>query len=214
MLHIWILFLRSEKSGARCSIFLELNKEWECFPSFIPVFLAHRPKAEVSASISFEQECIIFFSEIVQIFGVPKSVGQIYGLLYSSPEPLGFQDIVEQLNISKGSASQGLQLLRSLGAIAEADRSSQIAGFSPGMKRSVAYQPELSLRQLITGILRERIAPMAVTGADRLARLKELAGQTPVQTKFYLGRAKQLETWRKRFTAVMPLLTALLGPKK
>jgi len=144
---------------------------------------------------------------VVQLFGVPKSVGQIYGLLYASPEPLGFPDIVERLEISKGSASQGLQLLRSLGAIIEAEQKDSAT-------RGVAYEPELRLRQLVTGVLRERIAPMATTGADSLKRLKALAEQAPENAKFYLGRAKQLETWRKRFTTVMPLLTALLGPKK
>lgn len=155
----------------------------------------------------FEQECVSFFAEVVQLFGVPKSVGQIYGLLYASPEPLGFPDIVERLDISKGSASQGLQLLRSLGAINEADQREVAA-------RGVAYEPELSLRQLVTGVLRERIAPMATTGTDRLKRLKELAGEAPENTTFYLERAKQLETWRKRFNTVLPLLTTLLGPKK
>jgi hypothetical protein len=165
----------------------------------------------------FEQECVSFFAEVVQLFGVPKSVGQIYGLLYASPAPLGFSDIVERLEISKGSASQGLQLLRSLGAIIEAERSSQISNLPSSIKREtrgVAYEPELSLRQLVTGVLRERIVPMASTGADRLKRIKELAEQAPENTKFYLGRAKQLETWRKRFTTVMPLFTVLLGPKK
>ena len=151
---------------------------------------------------------------------MPKSVGQIYGLLYASPEPLGFSAIVERLEISKGSASQGLQLLRSLGAIIEAERISEISNqgsgsqIAPRASRSVAYEPELSLRQLVTGVLRERIAPMASSGVDRLKRLKELAEQSPANAKFYLGRTKQLETWRKRFTTVMPLLTALLGPKK
>ena len=161
--------------------------------------------APAAISSTFEHECVGFFAEVVQLFGVPKSVGQIYGLLYASPEPLGFPDIVERLDISKGSASQGLQLLRSLGAIIEAENADA---------RGVAYEPELSLRQLVTGVLRERIAPMASIGAERLKRLQELAGQSPANSKFYLGRAKQLETWRKRFTTVMPLLTALLGPKK
>lgn len=141
-------------------------------------------------------------------------MGQIYGLLYASPEPLGFSDIVERLEISKGSASQGLQLLRSLGAINEVARSSVIANQESQIKRSVvAYEPELSLRQLVTGVLRERVAPMASTGADRLKRLKELAEESPANTKFYLGRTRQLDHWRKRFTTVLPLLTALLGPK-
>ena len=161
--------------------------------------------SDLTSTGDFERECVSFFAEVVQLFGVPKSVGQIYGLLYASPEPLGFPDIVERLEISKGSASQGLQLLRSLGAINEAEGADA---------RGVVYEPELSLRQLVTGVLRERIAPMASTGADRLKRLKDLAERAPENTKFYLDRTKQLETWRKRFTTVMPLLTALLGPKK
>jgi hypothetical protein len=191
-----------------------------CAARLIPVFLASRSTAEVAASPSFEQECVLFFAETVQLFGVPKSVGQIYGVLYASPEPLSFSDIVERLDISKGSASQGLQLLRSLGAILEADSAvpstsaSHLNGSGSSGTSRVVYAPELSLRQLVTGVLRERIAPMATTGAGRLKRLKVLAEESSADAKFYLGRAKQLETWRKRFTTVLPLLTTLLGPKK
>ncbi len=154
-----------------------------------------------------------FFAEIVQLFGLPKSVGQIYGLLYVSPEPLGFSAIVGRLEISKGSASQGLQLLRSLGAINEADISSISTG-EPRSSRRVAYEPELSLRQLVAGIMSERIAPLASAGAERLKGLKRLAEQSPTHAEFYLDRVNQLATWRKRFTAVLPLLSALLGPTK
>ncbi len=147
------------------------------------------------------------FAEIVQLFGIPKSVGQIYGLLYASPQPLGFAAIVERLEISKGSASQGLQFLRSLGAINESEA-------KDGTARGVAYVAELSLRQLVTGVLQERLAPLASAGAQRLKRLKDLATQAPENTAFYLDRTKQLENWRKRFTTVTPLLTALLGPSK
>ena len=143
----------------------------------------------------------------MQLFGIPKSVGQIYGLLYASPQPLGFTAIVERLKISKGSASQGLQLLRSLGAINEAE-------VKDGTARGVAYEAELSLRQLVTGVLQERLAPLASAGAQRLKLLKDLAVQAPENNKFYLDRIKQLENWRKQFTTVTPLLAALLGPSK
>ena len=160
-----------------------------------------------TASIAFEDECVAFFVEIVRLFGIPKSVGQIYGLLYASPNPLGFTAIVECLEISKGSASQGLQLLRSLGAINEAEQ-------KDGTARGVAYEAELSLRQLVAGILHERLAPLASAGAQRLKLLKDLAAQSSENAPFFLDRTKQLENWRKRFTAVTPLLTALLGPSK
>jgi len=169
--------------------------------------LAKSSQSSTSISIAFEAECVAFFAEIVQLFGIPKSVGQIYGLLYASPVPLGFTAIVERLEISKGSASQGLQLLRALGAINEAEQ-------KEGTNRGLSYEPELSLRQLVTGILRERIAPSASAGLDRLKHLKQLAGQSSAHAAFYLERVSQLTTWSKRFTTVLPLLSALLGPGK
>lgn len=167
--------------------------------------LANRQTTPALPQRSFENECIAFFEEIVQLFGVPKSVGQIYGLLYASLTPLGFSSIVERLEVSKGSVSQGLQLLKSLGAIVEAEGKRLDV-------RGVVYEPELSLRQLVTGILRERITPLAEPGAERLKRLKKLAEASPTNAKFYLSRTKQLETWRKRFVSLMPLLAVLLGP--
>ena len=181
-----------------------------------------RASASAAKPSAFELECALFFAEIVQLFGIPKSVGQIYGLLYASPQPLGLSAITEILAISKGSASQGLQLLRSLGAIHEADPASSMSTLNlnrsgaqaPRASRGVAYEPELSLRQLVTGILRERIAPSASAGTDRLKHLKQLAGQSPAHAAFYLDRVSQLSTWSKRFTTVLPVLGALLGPGK
>ena len=208
-------------------------------------------------SADFQIECATFFAEVIQIFGVPKSVGQIYGLLYASPVPLSFSDIVERLGISKGSASQGLQFLRSLGAIKVAEgtrrvgpalaavppstgagsgkvsrswplalRSSRSAPDSSPLpltplhstgegdaSRRIAYEPELSLRKLVSGVLQEKIAPLAAAGADRLRRLHELAEQDGSGDGFCLDRAEQLEKWRRRFRTVLPILSALLGPK-
>lgn len=162
---------------------------------------------------------MLFFEEVVQIFGVPKSIGQIYGLLYASLQPLSFSDIVNRLEISKGSASQGLQLLRSLGAINVADRIGDVSEISnvaseiaTRASRAVAYEPELSLRRLVSGILQERIAPMAATSTERLARLRMLAEQG-AGNNFYLDRAKRLNTWRRRLKTVLPVLHALLGSK-
>jgi hypothetical protein len=84
----------------------------------------------------FETECVVFFAEVVQAFGVPRSVGQIYGLLFATAEPLSFSDIVERLDISKGSISQGLQFLRSVGAINLAEAKRQ----EPGAKRAVGAE--------------------------------------------------------------------------
>jgi DNA-binding transcriptional ArsR family regulator len=171
------------------------------------------------ASTDFERECMDFFAELAQALGVPKSAGQIYGLLYASPEPLSFSDIVERLEISKGSASQGLRLLRSLGAINVARpsflmRRPRGSDSEAEMSRRDYYEPELSLRKLVSGVLRERVAPLAATGVGRLTRLRGLAEQNRKDHDFYLNRIKQLETWQRRLKTVLPVLSVLLGPKK
>jgi len=161
--------------------------------------------APVTFNREFSRECVKFFGEIVEIFSVPPSVGQIYGLLYASPVPLAFSDIFEQLEISKGSASQGLQLLKSLGAVKSIESTDN---------RREYFEPELSLRQLVSGILRERIAPMAAAGGDRLKRMREIVEDDSRANEFCLDRVEQLETWRRRLKTVLPILTTLLGPKR
>jgi hypothetical protein len=178
---------------------------------------------------------------LVQVLGVPKSVGQIYGLLYASLEPLSFSDIVERLEISKGSASQGLQLLRSLGAIKLAEPFKAASGIFDQAKREGSqikrgveppasnshlhfhsqgdaprrdyYEPELGLRKLVSGVLRERVMPLATARVDRLTRLRELAEQDGEGRDFLLDRVRQLENWRRRLRTVLPVLSMLLGPK-
>ena len=179
----------------------------------------HKIQAQSAArSIPFEQECVSFFADVVQVFGVPKSVGQIYGLLYATAEPLTLMDIVARLEISKGSVSQGLQLLRTLGAIHEAAVKSEISDNEFRMQsrqgRGTAYVPELGLRKLIGGVLREQVAPLASTSDERLKRMTALAMVAGGGTSgFYSDRAEQLNTWRKRLRTVLPALSLLLGSK-
>lgn len=167
----------------------------------------------------FEEECVDFFAETVQVFGVPRSVGQIYGLLFATPDPLSFSDIVERLEISKGSASQGLHLLRTLGAVFLAE---QLPGGSSERQLGLAvsessrreyYSPELQLRKLVSGVIGERLGPLTSTGKLRLRRLREIAESGNLGSGFKLDRVRQLETWRRRSMAVLPVLNALLGPR-
>jgi DNA-binding transcriptional regulator GbsR (MarR family) len=152
----------------------------------------------------------------MQLFGVPRSVGQIYGLIYASPSPLCFSEIVARLDISTGSISQGLQFLRSLGAIYVVDSLQYI----PERKnRSVTtaghreyFQPELSLRRLVNGILHERVAPFAVMSAKRLSRLQQAIDDGDPGNGFYVERAERLNIWRRQLKTVVPILGALLGP--
>ena len=175
--------------------------------------IASAPTSTRRGALEFEHECVQLFSEFVQVLGLPRSAGQIYGLLFSSPRPLCFSDIVERLEISKGSASQGLQLLRTLGAIRPLATEGGRSDDQPVGKARDYYEPELSLRKLVSGILQERIVPMTTTGSNHFARMRRLAETDTEQSIFLLGRVKQLETWRRRFRTALPVLSALFGPK-
>lgn len=54
---------------------------------------------------------------LAQTLGIPRSTGQIYGLLYLSTHALSLDDMAELLRISKASASTGTRQLASFGAI-------------------------------------------------------------------------------------------------
>ena len=173
------------------------------------------PKAYRAGNpVDFQGECIELFAEVVYALGLPRSVGQIYGLLYASPVPLSFSDIVERLDISKGSASQGLQLLRTLGAVKPVSRSySLTVRRSDGATVRDYYEPELGLRRLLGGIIRGRIEPLVGQGRLRMRRLRELAEAAADSSRkeFQLERVEQLETWRRQVTLLLPVLKTLLA---
>jgi DNA-binding transcriptional regulator GbsR (MarR family) len=158
-----------------------------------------------TGSLGFEDECADLFAEVVQIFGIPKSIGYIYGILFSSSEPLSFSDIVQRGRISKGSASQGLQLLRELGAIKQVHRPN-------GGLPYVLFEPELGLRRLISGILKGKIAPLITNGDSRARRLRQVAASasTRATRDFQIARVKQLDTWRQQMGLILPVLKTLL----
>lgn len=150
----------------------------------------------------FERECVALFSEFLHVLGVPKSIGSIYGLLYAVPEPLCFADIVERLEMSKGSVSQGLAFLRQCGAIKIVEMLDDRREF---------FVPELGLRGLASGLILEKIQPLVKETKGAVARLKrhaEIAGSK--QNDFQMERIKQLETWHKQLGRVLPMVQTIL----
>jgi len=150
-----------------------------------------------------ELEAVDLFVGLAQVVGLPKSIGQIYGLLYISPVALSLDEIAERLDISKGSASQGLKFLRSTGAVQVCD--------SHGA-RCDYYQAETGLRTLATGFLKEQIEPHLENGEDRLGRLRRLAADAPAAERAHVvQRVRQLERWHRRASGLLPLLIRFLG---
>lgn len=58
------------------------------------------------------QSFVLHFGEMGSRWGINRTVGQVYALLYLSPEPLCADDIVEALGISRSNVSMSLKELQ------------------------------------------------------------------------------------------------------
>ena len=121
------------------------------------------PSAEESFQSELEVEAIDFFVRMMSIMGLPRSVGEIYGLLYFSEIPLSMDDISKRLSISMGSTSQGLKTLRSLKAI----RTSYIQG-----DRRDHFIAETEFRRLFSNFIKEDILPHLDSATERITRME------------------------------------------
>ncbi|MEM1444089.1 MAG: transcriptional regulator [Verrucomicrobiota bacterium] len=154
------------------------------------------PEENTGVSPQVEAEIIDYFVSFVQMLGLPKSVGQIYGTLFASTEPLVMDDIVERLGISKGSASQGLSLLRSLGAV----QSEMI----PGDRRE-HFSADLNVSRIVHHFFEERLLPRLQNGAERVdSILSELDPEGDESQQVLVDRVKALRKWQKRGNAIVP----------
>ena len=58
---------------------------------------------------ALESEVVALFVRVADLLNLPRSVGELYGVLYISEEPLCLDDLRLKLRISKGSTSQGAE---------------------------------------------------------------------------------------------------------
>ena len=150
---------------------------------------------------------IEIFVRGANLIGLPRSVGEIYGLLFCADGALTFEDLGDRLGISKGSVSQGLKLLRQLGAV----KVQYVAG-----SRKDHYIPELSIKRLVQGFLRDQFAPHVESGRERLAQARALAEKEPdpAVRKHALQRIDTLQVWQKRTRQLMAGARPLLATSR
>jgi HTH-type transcriptional regulator, glycine betaine synthesis regulator len=178
-----------------------------------PVDLVPGSSAGVSAAadraadmLVFEQAVVAFFVEAADILGVPKSVAAIYGVVFASPEPLCFAEIEGRLDISKGSVSQGLRVLREMGALRIMTGSGDRREF---------YAPDMELRKLIQRWLAERLQKQLAAGGARLVALNRSipALERPHQAVLR-HRLKYLKAWHDKASKLLPVVKTLLALTK
>lgn len=151
--------------------------------------------------VAFESALVDFFVEAADMLGVPKSVAAIYGIVFASAEPLSFAEIEARLDISKGSVSQGLRVLREVGALKEVSRESD---------RAELFEPDLEMRQLIAHYITNKLQTQFDTGKGRLNAIAKSVPGRNGQAEVLRNRVKKLQTWHGKAGALLPLAKTFL----
>ena len=140
---------------------------------------------------------------LCQKVGLPRSVGQIYGLLYLSPQSLSLDDIAEQLSISKGSVSTGTRQLAGWQAIRQV--------WIPGDRRDY-FEAVGDIRQLLESVYRNFLRQNMEKGSRRLEDLKKTldterdsGGVTSDEYDFCKARLETLGKFEGRLSLLLPL---------
>jgi DNA-binding transcriptional regulator GbsR (MarR family) len=163
----------------------------------------HAPvKAGASELSELELEAIDLFIGLIRLLGMPKSVGELYGLLFVSPVAMPMDTLMDRLKMSKGAASQGLKLLRSFGAV----KTVYVAG-----DRRDHYVAEFDLSRFASNFIKGELQPHLDSGLRRLERMEQLINQFPAADREIAeNRLARLKHWHEKGQAMLPWILKFL----
>jgi hypothetical protein len=79
---------------------------------------ARKAAAPANPGLSpFQIQTVSLFVRAAEAFSLPRSAGQVYGLLFSTPQPLNLDEMTTLLHASRGGTWEGLDWLRQMGAV-------------------------------------------------------------------------------------------------
>jgi DNA-binding transcriptional regulator GbsR (MarR family) len=164
--------------------------------------LAEAPRPKASSLSELEVESIEMFINFLRLLGWPKSVGEIYGLLFVSAQPLAMDDIMARTGMSLGAASQGLKLLREFGAI-------RIV-YIPGTRKD-HYLASGELSRFATSYIEEELLPRMRTAQERIKRMERMMQSLPeADRQLPTERIDRLKYWLAKGQKVVPWLVRFL----
>jgi HTH-type transcriptional regulator, glycine betaine synthesis regulator len=153
--------------------------------------------------MSTRHEMIDLAGRISQLLGLPRSTGQIFGLLYLATKPLSLDDLCEAIEISKGSASTGTRHLMTWGAIKPV--------WVPGRRKDY-FEVQPDLVQVIRNSLVNFVKPRVEASAKKLESMTEsleterTAGKlTKEEYKLISERLKDLSRLQQKIQTLAPV---------
>jgi DNA-binding transcriptional regulator GbsR (MarR family) len=150
-----------------------------------------------------EIEAIQLFVRFAAMLGQPRSVAEIYGLLFMSEKPVTMDTLIERLEISKGSVSQGLKYLQDLGAV----RTVYVAA-----DRKTYYEAIAELRRLAGRFLNHQIQTHFESSSTWLDGIAAQTQSLPAsQRKHAQERLELLRRWERTGRNILPMVLTMLG---
>ena len=145
-----------------------------------------------------DHETTAFWVEVADVLGFPRSVGEIYALIFVTADPLNADDIVEKLGISRSGVGQTLKTLADIGAIRAAS----------GMQsRKDHYELQTDLGVLVRLFLNSRVLPRLDELNRRRTTLTDRAKKTG--PAHIAARLDKLERWRGKTKPLVAILRSL-----
>ena len=156
---------------------------------------AHAPAPTTAAT---ELEIIAFWAQVGALLGFSRSVGEIFGLIFVSEQPLSADDLVEKLNISRSGAGQGIKALLEIGAIKPAHLLTS---------RKEHFQMQSDLGVLVKQLVNARVLPPIEQLTRNHAALDEaVRAHGP---EHLVQRFDKLGRWNTKTAPVLALLKSL-----
>jgi DNA-binding transcriptional regulator GbsR (MarR family) len=151
-------------------------------------------------------------SQLADYFGFSKVMGQLYGALLLSAEPLSLDDLMERLSISKANVSMNMRTLEHMGMV----RQVWLRGRSGRRKY---YESETDFLQIITNILSrremrdvERALDVMEENTRLLSKARPAMNENDQQqTDLYLERITQMETMFRFAQLVISTILTQVG---
>ncbi len=153
-------------------------------------------------------EAIELAATLAQRLGFPRTVGQVYGLLFTATNPLSLDAIAEALTLSKTSVSTATRELLGLSAIRQV--------WPPG-ERKDHYEARTDLREVLKANYFGSIKPPLERAQDRLdtlvTRFETDHAEGRIDDSSHataLARLDQIRRIHTQIRDVLPLLERLL----
>jgi DNA-binding transcriptional regulator GbsR (MarR family) len=153
--------------------------------------------APASTLNPFQEQSVTLFVRAAGALSLPRSVGQVYGLLFATERPLNLDEIMALLGSSRGGTFEGLKWLRQFGAVERV--------FLPGVRKE-HFQAELNLRRLANGFLRLRIEPHLENANGHLDGLRAVIEDHSPDAEFQRTRLGKVETWHRLLNDLLPMI--------